>query len=270
MSTLRPATTSTPRPTTMARSLHSIVLACAIAIVVAPVRARASGHADAAIETASRNATAVAAVARAHELRAEGDLAEAVAQLDVASRLEPSWAEPARMRAEIFATLAERHHPSEAFNTARANELEQLSKMEPGAETDALRQEVARLRSDAKAAQTIEQRRRKLVTPAIILGSIALATLIGGILLRSMKPRPFLEPTAYRQYRRDRASLALLSMGGLLVIPSVVIGVLAGRQARNDRVTLAFEAETGRRHSIISFAPQFLRGGGGAGVHIRF
>lgn len=247
----------------MACSAHCLALSLALAITATPVgvAARASEAAT------SRNPVAVDAYQRATALVHDRDYAEAVAQLDVASDLEPTWADPVRLRAEVFATLAEKHRPSETFLAARADDLQRLQAIDAAS---APSPEIAALRQGSKDAGEIERRRRKLITPALILGSVAACVTIGGLLLLVMTPREFLQPTAYRQYRRTRAGITLMAAGGALLVPTVVLGVLAGRQARNDSATRAFAVHTGRQRPIASLAPQFLPRGGGMGLHLRF
>jgi hypothetical protein len=104
--------------------------------------------------------------------------------------------------------------------------------------------------------------RRNLTPAAIIVGTFAGGTLLAGVLLYSMTPRPFLQPNAYRQYRRDRAGIALMAIGGALVIPTVVLGVLAHRQEREERAA--------RNAAVLSLAPQLGTRGGGAALQLEF
>lgn len=104
--------------------------------------------------------------------------------------------------------------------------------------------------------------KRDLAPAAIIVGTFAVGTFLAGALLYSMTPRPFLQPTAYRNYRRDRAGIALMSMGGALVIPTIVLGVLAHRRAREERAA--------RNAPVLSLTPHLGARGGGAEVQLRF
>jgi hypothetical protein len=92
-------------------------------------------------------------------------------------------------------------------------------------------------------------------------------------MLYGIKPRPFLEPTAYRQERRDKAGIAMMAMGGLLAPPAIVLGVLALRQSRRDSATRDFNVETSRprqRRVAVAVAPTYLPRGGGMGMAMRF
>ena len=120
---------------------------------------------------------------------------------------------------------------------------------------------VALLAADAPREADAKPR-RDLAPAAIIVGTIAGGTLLAGVLLYSMTPRPFLEPTAYRQHRRDNAGIALMAIGGALVIPAITLGVLAHRQARAERAD--------RTKAVLSLSPHFARGGGGAGLRVQF
>lgn len=251
----------------MVRPLYCVVLGLALATT--PIRAVAASPA-AESETAPRNPAAQAAYDRATALVRDGEYSEAVAEFDVASDLEPRWAEPVRARAEVFATLADMHKPSEAFLAQRADDLQRLLVLDPGGDAGARQNQIDTLRQDSREAQEIEQRRRKLTTPTFIFGSVAASILLAGVILYSMTTREFLEPTAYRQYRRDRAGIVLMAAGGVLLIPTITLGVLVGRQARNDAATRAFSVHAGRHRPALSIAPQFLRAGAGIGLHLRF
>lgn len=122
------------------------------------------------------------------------------------------------------------------------------------------RAEVDRQRKTAPAPAT--KPARDLTPAAIIVGTIAGTTLLAGVLLYSMKTRPFLDPTAYRQYRRNQAGIALMAIGGAIVIPAVVLGVLAHRQERDERAA--------RSAAVLSVVPDVGRGRAGAGLALRF
>lgn len=126
---------------------------------------------------------------------------------------------------------------------------------------EASRAEVDRQRTSPPPAAKAKPR-RSLTPAAIIVGTIAGGTLLGGVLLYSMTPRPFLQPTAYRQYRRDKAGIALMAIGGALVIPAVILGVLAHRQERDERAA--------RNAAVLSLLPHVGPRGGGAGLQLRF
>jgi hypothetical protein len=78
-----------------------------------------------------------------------------------------SWVAPVELRAEAFRALAERYAPSEAYLSAQASDLERLVALEPGPAAAGRQQQAAVLRRQAKDAREVEQRRRKLVKPAM-------------------------------------------------------------------------------------------------------
>jgi hypothetical protein len=248
-----------------------ISLSLTVALTGMPVAG--APHTPAPTTTAgSRNATAIAAYAEAQELVRQRHYDQAIAQLDLASELEPRWSAPVQLRAEVFAKLAARHHPSKQFTAAQAAELQRLLELEPGVDTGQRKHEIAALQQRSKEAGEIEHRRRKLTVPAILVILSSASLLAGGAMLYSMKPREFLVPAAYREYRRDRAGIAMMATGGLLAPAAIVLGVLAFRQARRDSATRDFnvEADRPRPRPSLAVAPTFMRGGGGMGLAIRF
>jgi hypothetical protein len=217
-----------------------------------------------------RAPAALEAYAQAQKLVKDGELAVAVDQLDLATELEPEWAEPVRLRAEIFGTLADRHHPSEIFTSARAADLQRLLVLEPGVDTAARQHELASLRKQTEHAHKVEARRRKLMTPALIGMTASVALVISGAMLYSMKPNDFLKPSAYRYENRDAAGLGMLIAGAIVLPPAIVLCVLAGKQARRDSAARDFNVETRRPRATVGLTPQYVHSGGGMGVKLRF
>lgn len=239
--------------------------------LVAPVTATAAPAASpAAPTTASRPPAAEAAYSAAVELVRQKEYDQAVQKLDIAAELAPQWSTPVRLRAEVFARLAERYRPSETFMLARAADLQRLVALEPGIDTQARLDEIAALRQQSAAAAKLEQRRRKLSTPALIFGTATVSLVIAGAMLYGMKPNDFLKPTALHYQRRDAIGLGLMIAGLALVPPAIVLGVIAGRQARRDSAARDFSVETGRPRATIGMNPQFVPGGGGVGLSMRF
>jgi hypothetical protein len=224
-----------------------------------PVAANQQGRAPAATE----------AFARAQTLVKQGEHAEAVDQLDLATEIEPTWAEPVRLRAEVFGTLADRYHPSETFSSARAADLQRLLALEPGVDTAARQREIAQLREQTDRARKVEARRRKLMTPALIGMTASVALVISGAMLYSMKPDDFLRPTAYRYQNRDAAGLGMLIAGAIVLPPAIALCVLAGKQARRDSAAREFQVET-RARATVGLTPQYVPNGGGMGLRLRF
>ena len=241
-----------------------------------PEPAAEPGHADGvepsstAPEPAARNPSAEAAPAEDALLLKQGKHPQSIAKADLAAELEPTWSEPVRLRAEAFAALAERYEPSAAFTSAHAAEVERLLALEPGVDVEARQRQVAALRQQALEAQEIEQRRRRLRVPAFMVIIVATGLFVSGAMLYGMKPREILVPNAYRQERRDRAGIVLMTAGGVLIPPAIVLGVLSARQTRRDAAVRDLEIETGRPRARLGIGPQFVRSGGGAGLTLRF
>jgi hypothetical protein len=229
-----------------------------------------AGPSSTAPEPAARNPSAEAAYAEAVELMKQGKLPQAIGKADLAAELEPTWSEPVRLRAEAFAALTERYEPSAAFTSAHAAELERLLVLEPGIDVEARQRQVSALRQQGLEAHEIEQRRRRLNVPAFMVIIAATGLFVSGAMLYSMKPRETLVSTAYREERRDRAGIVLMTAGGVLIPPAIVLGVLSARQTRRDAAVRDLEIETGRARARLRIGPQFVRGGGGAGLTLRF
>jgi hypothetical protein len=224
----------------------------------------------AAPEPATRNPSAQAAHAEAALLMKQGKHSEAIGKADLAVELEPTWSEPVQLRAEAFAALAEQYEPSAAFTSAHAAEIERLLALEPGIDVEARQRQVAALRQQALEAHELEERRRRLNVPAFMLAIAATGLFVSGAMLYGMKPREFLQPTAPYQERRDRAGIVLMAAGGVLIPPAIVLGVLSARQKQRDAAVRDLEIETGRPRARLRIGPQFVRGGGGAGLTLRF
>ncbi|MDC0669398.1 hypothetical protein [Nannocystis radixulma] len=263
-----------------------LALSLAVALAWAPADATASIRLDFPVGPApattpatpttsdasptGRKPAATAAFALAKDLIQQQRYDEAVEQLDLASDLEPTWSEPVRVRADVFATLADKYRPSEAHTASRAADLQRLLVLEPGVDTQARQQEIAELQQQSKRAGEVEARRRKLLTPAFLVIFSSAGLLIAGTLLYSMKPNDFLKATAWRYEHRDDAGLGMLIAGAILVPPAIVLGVLAARQSRRDSALRQFNTTTHRPRRDFSVAPQALRGGAGLGFALRF
>jgi hypothetical protein len=221
----------------------SVLVSLTIALAGVPPAEPAAS--EPAIE--ARDATATTAYADAQHLVEQRRYDEAIVKLDLASDLEPTWAEPVKLRADVFAKLAEKHHPNAAFTSARAIELQRLVELEPGVDVDRRKNEIAALQQQSQKAAEIERRHRKLAVPAILVILSSASLIAAGAMLYGMTTREALEPTAWRQERRDKAGIALMAMGGILLPPAIVLGVLAGKQARRDTAVRDFNVETDRR-----------------------
>lgn len=220
--------------------------------------------------TAVRDPAADAAYTEALVLVEHHNYIEAIARLDLATELEPTWSDPVRLRAAAFGALADRYHPSAAFMNAKMADLQRLLALEPGIDTAARQQEIAALRRQSSTARRVEQSRRDLAPFALALATVSGALVISGAMLYSMKPNDFLKPTAFRYERRDSAGLAMLIAGVVLLPHSIILGVLSGRQARRDSALRKLEIQTGRPRAAFGVTPQLVRGGGAMGFSIRF
>lgn len=248
----------------LGRGARCIALSLSLALVGMPAAAAPPA-------SSARNPAAITAYEEATRLVEAREYDEAVAKLDYASELEPSWVAPVRLRAEVFATLADRYKPSAVFTAARAADLQRLVVLEPGVDTAARKHEIAVLQQRTRKAETAEQRRRKLMAPAAVLITLSTGLLIAGVFLHSMKPtREALQPGAYRQERRDRAGIAMMVAGGALAPAAIAVGVLAFRQSKRDSVVRDFNVSTGRARPSLAVAPTLLRRGGGLGLAMRF
>ncbi len=228
--------------------------------------------AEAAVAAPAPTVDPAAQTAYAEAVRAvnRGELDEAVARLDRATEIAPTWVPPVRLRAEVFARLIERH-PTDAFMAARAADLQRLLALEPGVDAAARAAEVTALQRRAHATEPKAQRRRKMSTPTLIVIVSSASLLIAGAMFIGMRPDEFWRPTAYRQERRDIAGNVMMIAGAALVPPGVVLGVLAAKQARHDSAVRRFEIDAGRPpRATVRLAPRLIGIGGGAGLDIRF
>lgn len=238
----------------------------AAAIVATPISALAQAPTQAA--STRFDPSAEAAYTAALELMRQGEPSEAIERLDLAIELEPHWAAPVRVRAEAFAKLADRYRPSEAFLAAQATDIERLLVLEPGVDTAARQQQVASLRVESSKARTLEQKRRNLTKPAMILVTLSAVTVISGALLVSFKPSTTMD--AYRQDQYVYSGVTMLAVGVALAVPAITLAVLTGRQGRRDSKVAEFNARTDRPHTNLALAPQPLIGGGGMALRLRF
>ncbi len=251
-------------------STRCLALSLILTLAAAPTTRAASPMTTANPAVAPRDSVAEAAYSAAVELVKRQDYDHAVQKLDIAAELAPEWSTPLRLRAEVFSMLAERHRPSETFMLARAADLQRLLALEPGVDTEARLHEIAVLRQQSVAASKLEHRRRKLSTPALIFGTATASLVIAGAMLYALKPNDALKPSALHYERRDTIGLAMMIAGAALVPPAIVLGVLAGRQARRDSAVRDFNIETGRPRAALGMSPQFVPGGGGLGLNMRF
>lgn len=251
----------------MRRSAGFTRMVVAAVIVTAPVPALAQApvRAGAATRVAP---SAEAAYKAALELMRQGEHSDAVDRLDLAIDLEPNWAAPVRARAEAFAELADRYKPSEAFLAAQAADIERLLALEPGVDTAARQQQVAALRLASSEARTLEQKRRNLTKPAMILITLTAATVISGALLVAFKPSTTMD--AYRQDQYVYSGAAMMAVGAAMLVPAMTLGVMVGRQSRRDSMVTEFNTRTDRPHTNLALAPQPLLGGGGMALRLRF
>ncbi len=259
----------------LAAPARSCGLAALVAVAVAsPMRSGAAAAQSPVVGPAPaspdgpHDPSAAAAYTEAQGLMRSRDYSAAVARLDLAVELEPSWPAPVKLRAEAFGALAERYKPSEAFLTAQATDLERLLTIEPGVETAARQQQVAVLRVQAKDARTREQKRRKLVHPAILVITASASMIASGAFMLGFIPSTSIDALSQRRYVYSGA--AMLGLGVALAVPAITLGVLAGRQGKRDSALAEFNVRTDRPQADIALTPQYVPGGGGMGLRLRF
>lgn len=216
-----------------------------------------------------RHQRAEQAYAEAQALLAAGERAEAIEQLDMATELDPSWSAPVKLRAETFGALALRYAPSEAFLAAQAVDLRRLMALEPNVEAVARTQQLIALKQDSEEARRKEARRRKMVKPALIVGSASVALIVGGVFMAAGMA-PSTDSDALHQRNLIRGGIVMASVGVALAPVAITLAVLAGKQARRDQATRELNAYTGRPQPTLSLGPKVLRGGGGVGLDLRF
>ncbi len=219
----------------------------------------------------SHDPSATAAYTDAQGLMRSRDFSEAVARLDLAIEMEPKWSAPLELRAEAFGELAERYQPSEAYLSAQASDLERLVVLGPGPAAAGRQQQALVLRRKAKEAREVEQRRRKLVKPAILVITASGALIASGAFMLGFIPSTSAD--AYGQRRYITAGATMLALGVALAVPAITLGVLAGRQGKRDSALAEFNVRTDRRHTDspdIAVAPQMVPGGGGMALRLRF
>ncbi|HEY0135340.1 MAG TPA: hypothetical protein VGB85_14750 [Nannocystis sp.] len=250
-----------------ARSRWLAVLV-SVAIVAPPASALAQTPAIRPAPAGAYDPSATAAYTEAQGLVRGRDYSEAVARLDLAIDLEPSWPAPVELRAEAFGALAERYAPSEAYLSAQASDLERLVALEPGPEAAGRQQQAAVLRRQAKEAREVEQKRRKLVKPAMLVITASGALIASGAFMLGFIPAT--SSDAYGQRRYITAGATMLALGVALAVPAITLGVLAGRQGKRDSALSDFNVRTDRPQADLAVAPQTLPGGGGMALRLRF
>lgn len=252
---------STARSRWLAALVSSPVLAAPLSVPAQQPEIRVA-------PASARDPSAEAALRDAQGLLRGGDPDEAVARLDLAIELEPGWSEPLKLRAEAFGKLAERYRPGAAFLSAQAADLERLMVLEPGVETSARRQQIAVLRKQAAGAREVEQRRRDLTKPALlVITASACLTISGGLMLGFI---PSTSVDALNQRRYIYAGATMLAVGVALAVPAITLGVLSGRQSKRDSALADFNVRTDRPQADIAVAPQMVPGGGGMALRLRF
>ena len=247
----------------------SLALAAApLSATAAPVVAAAGEAVTPSPSAAQIDPSAQAAYTDAQGLLRGGDASEAVARLDLAIELEPNWPAPLRLRAQAFGELARRYHPGAAFLSAQAADLERLLVLEPGIEAAARRQQIAALHQQSRQARDVEQRRRNLTRPAILVITASAAMMVSGGLMLGFIPSTSLDAYAQRRYVYTGATM--LAVGVALAVPAITLGVLAGRQGKRDSALADFNVRTDSRHAHVGVAPQLVHGGGGMALRLRF
>jgi hypothetical protein len=216
-----------------------------------------------------RHQRAEQAYQSAQALLARGKHNEAIEQLDMATELDPSWSAPVLLRAETFGALALRYEPSQTFLSAQAADLQRLLALEPNVEVAARSQQLVALRARSQDAQRKEERRRRMVKPALIVGSFSVLLIVGGALLASSF-YPSTDIDAIGQRRYVYGGIAMAAVGVAMAPAAITLGVLAGRQNRRDHAARELSAYTGRPQPTLGLSPRIYQGGGGMGLSLRF
>jgi hypothetical protein len=130
-------------------------------------------------------------------------------------------------------------------------------------------QQLIALRADSQEAQRKEARRRKMVKPALLVGSLGVALIIGGAFLAA-GVYPSTDIDGFRQRSMVYGGLAMTAVGVAVAPVAISLGVLAGKQARRDQATRELNAYTGRPQPTLGLSPRLYPGGGGMGLSLRF
>lgn len=237
-------------------------------VALAPAEPRPPTELDGAVGL-EQHQRAEQAYHAAERLLAAGKQAQAVEQLDMATELDPSWSAPVKLRADTFAALAQRHEPSRVFLAAQAADVQRLLTLEPNVEVVQRSQLLVSLRGRSQEAERKEARRRKMVKPALIVGSLSLALIVGGAFLAA-GIYPSTEPDAFRQRSLVVGGIVMTAVGVATAPAAISLGVLAGKQARRDQAAREFSAYTGRPQPTLAVSPRLFPGGGGMGLNLRF
>lgn len=204
-----------------------------------------------------RHQRAEQAYQEAQRLVAAGKYNEAVVQLDMATELDPAWSAPVALRAETFGKLALRYSPSEALLSAQAADLQRLLALEPNVEVAQRSQQLIAIRANSQEAQRKEARRRKMVKPALLVGSLGVALIVGGAFLAA-GVYPSTDIDAFRQRGMVYGGIVMTAVGVAVAPVAISLGVLAGKQARRDQATRELNAYTGRPQPTLGLSPTGL------------
>lgn len=223
---------------------------------------------DAAVPL-ERHQRAEQALQTAKELLDQGKHNEAIEQLDLATELDPKWSAPVQLRADTFGELALRYEPSQAFLSAQAADVQRLMTLEPNVDVVTRSQQLIALRARSQDAQRKEARRRKMTKPALIVGSLSAALIVGGVFL-STGTYPSIDIDGFRQRSYVYGGIAMAMVGVAMAPAAISLGVLAGKQNRRDHAARELNAYTGRPQPTLALTPRVLRGGAGMGLQLQF
>lgn len=196
-----------------------------------------------------------AALKAAQQEIAAGDDEAAMRSLSDAIAVQPDAA-TYRLRADVAGRLARKYGPGAAFHARRADDLERALALTSGPTIDPKHmQQIQAAQADAHRAAKQEDRRRRMMPAAMVLGVFGGGmTIFTGVLLVLANTNVGHPPTV-RLMNQGYGSL--FGVGLALLGTAISLGVVSRRQYRRDQQARElFEPRYARR-----FAPQLTGGG---------
>jgi hypothetical protein len=180
----------------------------------------------------------------AQQLLAEGQPDRAIAQLDMATDLDPGWSAPVALRATTFGALALRYEPSEMLLSAQAADLQRLLALEPNVEVVQRSQQLIALRKRSEVAQ----QQGGAAAQDGQAGADRRVAEPGVDHRRDVPRRGGLSVDGARRAapaQHGVRGVSMLSVGVAMAPAAISLGVLAGKQARRDQATRELNAYHG-------------------------